>query len=152
MAKTSTLEERIAATLASDAIKAAAIATLISEAEAAAADADAAAKQAHEAALDPTVVVDTAKVGAVVASATLTRDHLRAALPRLQEQLKRTREREREYAEAGGLRGGQGRARRGGADARRTLSGPRRRAGRPHDQRYRGRQGSRSRQRGCTLW
>ena len=94
MAKIPTLEERIASTLGSDAIKSAAIASLIAEVETAAADADAVAKQAHEAALDPSVVVDAAKVGATVASATLTRDRLHAALPRLQTRHKEKQEEE----------------------------------------------------------
>ena len=47
--------------------------------------------------LDPATVIDAAKVGASVATAELTRDRLRAALPRLQERLKQARE--REYAE-----------------------------------------------------
>jgi hypothetical protein len=64
--------------------------TLIAESEAA----DLAAAKAREAALDPAVVADTAKMGAAVATATLSRDRLQAALPRLQQQLKQARERE----------------------------------------------------------
>ena len=55
------------------------------------------ATKTREEALDPATVIDAAKVGASVATAELTRDRLRAALPRLQERLKQTRE--REYAE-----------------------------------------------------
>jgi len=76
------LEQRIAVALRDD-IKSGAVAALITEVEAAAQAADAAATKAHEDALDPAVVVDTAKVASEVAAATLTRDRLRAALPRL---------------------------------------------------------------------
>ena len=89
------IEERIASTLAAaDDVKSADLAALIQEVETAAQAADEAATKAREAALDPAVVVDAAKVGAAVASAALTRDRLQAALPRLQEQLKQARERE----------------------------------------------------------
>ena len=77
-----------------DSIKSDAVAALIAEVEAAAQAADAAATKAREEALDPAVVVDVAKVGAAVATATLTRDRLQAALPRLQERLKQVREQE----------------------------------------------------------
>ena len=73
------------------------LAALITEVEAAAQEADETATKTREEALDPTTVIDAAKVGAAVATAELTRDRLRAALPRLQEQLKQARE--REYAE-----------------------------------------------------
>ena len=89
------IEERIASTLAAaDDVKSADLAALIQEVETAAQAADEAATKAREAALDPAVVVDAAKVGAAVASAALTRDRLQAALPRLHEQLKQARERE----------------------------------------------------------
>ena len=64
------------------------------EVEAAAQAAEEDAAKAREQALDPAVVVDVASVGATVATATLTRDRLQAALPRLQERLKEVRERE----------------------------------------------------------
>src|SRR5215831_1590175 len=82
MSKPLTIEQRIAVALRDD-IKSGAVAALITEVEAAAQAADAAATKAHEDALDPAVVVDTAKVASEVAAATLTRDRLRAALPRL---------------------------------------------------------------------
>jgi hypothetical protein len=89
------IEERIASTLAAaDDVKSVDLATLIREVETAAQEADEAATQAREQALDPAVVVDTVKVGTAVASATLTRDRLQAALPRLQQQLNQARERE----------------------------------------------------------
>jgi hypothetical protein len=80
--KNLTIEQRIVVALR-DAIKSDAVAALIEEVEVAAAAADTAATKAHEDALDPAVVVDTAKVASEVAAATLTRDRLRAALPRL---------------------------------------------------------------------
>jgi hypothetical protein len=91
---TPTLEQRIASALNAAAITSSDLDTLIAESEAAAAAADLAAAKAREAALDPAVVVDTAKMGAAVATATLSRDRLQAALPRLQQQLKQARERE----------------------------------------------------------
>ena len=87
------LEQRIAVAL-SDSIKSDAVAALIQEVEAAAQAADENATRAREEALDPAVVVDTLKVGTAVASATLTRDRLQAALSRLQQQLNQARERE----------------------------------------------------------
>ena len=89
-----TLEKRIADALADDGAAPDAIAALITEVEAAAQQADAAAAKARADALDPAVVVDADKVGAAVASAMLVRDRLQAALPRLQQQLKLARERE----------------------------------------------------------
>jgi hypothetical protein len=89
------IEERIASALAAaDDVKSVDLATLIREVETAAQEADEAATQAREQALDPAVVVDVASVGAAVATATLTCDRLQAALPRLQERLKQARERE----------------------------------------------------------
>jgi hypothetical protein len=64
------------------------------EVEAAAQAAAADATKAREQALDPAVVVDTAEAGAALATAELTRDRLRAALPRLQQRHERERERE----------------------------------------------------------
>ena len=88
------LESRIAAALTATDIKSDAVAALIQEVEAATQAADENATRAREEALDPAVVVDTAEVGAAVVSATLIRDRLQAALPRLQERLKHVRERE----------------------------------------------------------
>jgi hypothetical protein len=76
------LEQRIAVAL-SDNIKSDAVAALITAVEAAAQAAAEDATKAREQALDPAVVVDTAKVGAAVVTAELTRDRLQAALPRL---------------------------------------------------------------------
>jgi hypothetical protein len=87
------LEQRIAVAL-SDSIKSDAVAALIQEVEAAAQAADENATRAREEALDPAVVVDTAKVGAAVATAELTRDRLRAALPRLRTRYTEVREQE----------------------------------------------------------
>jgi hypothetical protein len=50
--------------------------------------------RAREEALDPAVVVDTAKVGAAVVTAELTRDRLQAALPRLRTRYTEVREQE----------------------------------------------------------
>src|SRR5262245_4424346 len=87
------LEQRIAVALRDD-IKSDAIAKLIQEVEAAAQAADENATKAREQALDPAVVVDTAKVGAAVVTAELTRDRLQAALPRLRTRYTQVRERE----------------------------------------------------------
>jgi hypothetical protein len=87
------LEQRIAVAL-SDSIKSDAVAALIQEVEAAAQAADENATRAREEALDPAVVVDTAKVGAAVATAELARDRLRAALPRLRTRYTEVREQE----------------------------------------------------------
>jgi hypothetical protein len=89
-----TIEQRIAAALTANDIISADLAALIAEVEGAAQAADENATRAREEALDPAVVVDTAKVGAAVATATLSRDRLQAALPRLQERLKEVREQE----------------------------------------------------------
>jgi hypothetical protein len=97
MNKLPTLEQRIAAALTSTDITSSDLATLIAEVEAAAQAAADNATKTREEALDPATVIDAAKVGASLATAELTRDRLRAALPRLQEQLKQARE--REYAE-----------------------------------------------------
>ena len=88
------IEQRIAAMLSATDAKSDAIASLIDEVETAAREADETATKAREQALDPAVVVDVVKVGAAVASATLARDRLQAALPRLQQQLKEAREQE----------------------------------------------------------
>jgi hypothetical protein len=87
------LEQRIVVALR-DAIKSDVVAALIQEVEAAAQAADENATRAREEALDPAVVVDTAKVGAAVATAELTRDRLRAALPRLRTRYTEVREQE----------------------------------------------------------
>ena len=97
MNKLPTLEQRIAAALTSTDITSSDLAALIVEVEAAAQAAAENATKTREEALDPATVIDAAKVGASVATAELTRDRLRAALPRLQERLKQARE--REYAE-----------------------------------------------------
>ena len=89
-----TIENRIAGMLSAADAKSDAIAALITEVEVAAQEADATATKTREKALDPATVIDAAKVGAAVATAELTRDRLRAALPRLQEQLKRVRQAE----------------------------------------------------------
>ena len=94
MNKRPTLEQRIAAALTSTDITSSDLAALIAEVEAAAQAADEDATKAREQALDPAVVVDVANVGAAVATATLARDRLQAALPRLQERLKQVREQE----------------------------------------------------------
>jgi hypothetical protein len=62
--------------------------------EVAAQVADQAATEAREQALDPGVVVDTATVGAAVATPELTRDRLQAALPRLRTRYTEVREQE----------------------------------------------------------
>ena len=91
---TPTLEQRIAAALTATDITSSDLSQLLVDVEAAAGAADADATKAREAALDPAVVVDTAKVGAVMASATLVRDRLQAALPRLQERHNQVRQAE----------------------------------------------------------
>jgi hypothetical protein len=93
MSKSLTLDERIAAALTSTDITSTDLAALIVEVKAAAEAADENATKAREQALDPAVVVDVASVGAAVATATLTRDRLQAALPRLQERQAGTRTR-----------------------------------------------------------
>ena len=97
MNKLPTLEQRIAAALTSTDITSSDLAALIAEVEAAAQAADEDATKAREQALDPAVVVDTAKVGAAVVTAELTRDRLQAALPRLQQRHKEVQA--KEYAE-----------------------------------------------------
>jgi hypothetical protein len=89
-----TLEQRIAAALNAADIRSTDLDTLIIEAEAAAQAADEAAIKAHAEALDPSVVVDTAKVASAVAAATLIRDRLKAALPRLHTRYTEVRKRE----------------------------------------------------------
>jgi hypothetical protein len=88
------LEQRIAAALTPTDIASTDLAALIAEVEGAAQAADENATRAREEALDPAVVVDTAKVGAAVATAELTRDRLRAALPRLETRYRETVEAE----------------------------------------------------------
>jgi hypothetical protein len=94
MSKPLTLEQRIAAALTPTDMTSANLSGLITEVEAAAQVADENATRAREEALDPAVVVDTAKVGAAVATAELTRDRLRAALPRLRTRYTEVREQE----------------------------------------------------------
>ena len=65
------LESRIAAMLSAADAKSDAVAALVTEVEAAAQEADATATKTREEALDPAIVVDAAKVGAAVATATL---------------------------------------------------------------------------------
>jgi hypothetical protein len=88
------LEQRIAAALTPTDITSTDLAALIAEVEAAAQAADENATKAREQALDPGVVVDTAKVGAAVATAELTRDRLQAALPRLRARYTEVRKQE----------------------------------------------------------
>jgi hypothetical protein len=77
------LEQRIASALNAADITSSDLSKLIVEAEAAVQAADENAAKARAAALDPTLTIDVAKVGAEVAAAELSRDRLRAALPRL---------------------------------------------------------------------
>jgi hypothetical protein len=93
MSKSFTLDERIAAALSSD-ITSSDLAALIQAVEVAAQVADEDATKAREQALDPSIVVDTAKVGAAVATAELTRDRLQAALPRLRTRYTEVRKQE----------------------------------------------------------
>jgi hypothetical protein len=83
-----TLEQRIAAALADNKIDSSALATLIAETEAATADADKAAIQAREQALDPIASPDPTKARAAMEQASFTRDRLRNVLPRLQQHFK----------------------------------------------------------------
>ena len=78
-----TLEQQIAAALTLADITSSDLDKLIAEAEAAAQSADENATKVREQALDPALTVDVVKVGAEVAAAELSRDRLRAALPRL---------------------------------------------------------------------
>ena len=89
-----TIESQIAGVLSAADAKSDAIAALIIEVEAAAHEADATATKTREEALDPTTVVDAAKVGAAVVTAELTRDRLQAALPRLRASYTEVREQE----------------------------------------------------------
>jgi hypothetical protein len=88
------LEQRIASALNAAAITSTDLDKLIVEAEAAAQAADENAAKARAAALDPALTIDVAKVGAEVAAAELTRDRLRAALPRLRERYTEARKQE----------------------------------------------------------
>jgi len=90
------IDERIASALGSADRSAAELTALIADAEAAAADADATAERERTAALDPAKLVDTTRAGAALAAANLTRDRMRAAIPRLQQL--REQARSREYA------------------------------------------------------
>jgi hypothetical protein len=82
-----TLEGRIAAMLSAADAGSDAVAALIQEAETAAQQADADAAKARADALDPAVVIDVAQMSAKVTAAELTRDRMRAALPKLRERL-----------------------------------------------------------------
>jgi hypothetical protein len=83
-----TLEQRIAAALADNDIDSSVLAMLIAETEAATADADKAAIQAREQALDPITSPDPTKARAAMEAAAFTRDRLRTVLPRLQQHFK----------------------------------------------------------------
>jgi hypothetical protein len=89
-----TLEQRIAAALTLADITSSDLDKLIAEAEAAAQSADENATKVREQALDPALTIDVAKVGAEVAAAELTRDRLRAALPRLRARYTQARHQE----------------------------------------------------------
>ena len=65
------LESRIAAMLSVADAKSDAVAALVTEVEAAAQEADATATKTREEALDPAIVIDAAKVGAAVATASI---------------------------------------------------------------------------------
>lgn len=88
---TVSLEQRIAAAFSKD-ITSSAIAALIEETETAADAADEAAEKARKRALDPTVL--DPKAHETIVSTEFTRDRLRAAIPRLEDRLKATKERE----------------------------------------------------------
>ena len=77
------LEERIASALSASDMSSEDLASLIREANTAAAEADETAEQLSQTALDPGKVIDTAATGAALAAANITRDRLRAAHPRL---------------------------------------------------------------------
>jgi hypothetical protein len=77
-----------------DSIKSDAVAALIEEVEAAAAAADEKAAKAREQALDPTITIDVAKVSVEVTAAELTRDRLKAALPKLRARYTEVRKQE----------------------------------------------------------
>jgi hypothetical protein len=94
MNKLPTIEQRIAVALTSTDITSSDLAALIQAVEVAAQVADEDATKARKQALDPGIVVDTAKVGAAVATAELTRDRLQAALPRLRTRYTEVREQE----------------------------------------------------------
>jgi hypothetical protein len=88
------LEQRVAAALTATDIKSDTVAALIAEVEAAAQAAATDAIEARERALDPTTTIDAAKVAAAITTAELTRDRLRAALPRLETRYRETVEAE----------------------------------------------------------
>jgi hypothetical protein len=92
------LEQRIAAALAESEPSSEPLVKLIAEVETAAQQADAVAAKARADALDPTVVVDAEKVGVQVVSAELTRDRMKAALPKLRDALQQACGREYEAA------------------------------------------------------
>jgi len=88
------IDERIASALGASNMSSADLSALINAAEAAAADADAAAERERANALDPARVVDAAAVGSALTAANLTRDRMRAAIPRLQQLHDQARSRE----------------------------------------------------------
>lgn len=99
MTQQQTLDQRIARTLSNPSdLPSGTLEALVKGVEAAANAADVDATQARERALDPASVVDPVKVGAQIAAATITRDRLQAAIPRIQALLKDARA--REYAAA----------------------------------------------------
>jgi hypothetical protein len=88
-----TLERRITASLVGD-ITSADLATLISETEAAIAEADATAEMERTKALDLTVSPDATTARETMQAAEFTRDRLRAVLPKLKERLSQVAEQE----------------------------------------------------------
>lgn len=85
------LQKRIADALSSD-LSSGDLSELIEEVETAAAEADAAVEEARARAIDPTVLDPEAREIALATE--FDRDRLRAAIPRLQERLKSTQDRE----------------------------------------------------------
>jgi hypothetical protein len=82
----SELEQKIASALNGADLTSTDITKLIAEVEAAAAAAGEAAVKVREDALNPSTIVDAAEVGGWIASAELTRDRLKVAVPKLQRQ------------------------------------------------------------------
>jgi hypothetical protein len=83
------LEERIGAALADDAVTSHALDELLIEVEAAVAAADEAADKMRERALDPTLSADPVEARATMEDAAFTGDRLRAILPRLQQRFRK---------------------------------------------------------------
>jgi hypothetical protein len=86
------LEPKIAAALADDAIASTALASLISETEAAINAADEAAEAERAKALDPVLSPDPNRARQAMEDAAFTRDRLRTVLPRLHERLRQSQE------------------------------------------------------------